>query len=68
MKIILDNGALIPERAYETDAGLDLKTPIPFDILPNESAIVNTGVHVELPIGTVGMIKSRSGLNFKYGM
>lgn len=27
------------------------------------SAIIRTGVHVELPRGTVGMLKSKSGLN-----
>ena len=63
MKIILDEGAFIPERAHETDAGLDLKTPIGFTVGPHDSFVVNTGVHVEIPHGCAGFLKSRSGLN-----
>lgn len=32
------------------------------------SATHDTGVHVEIPEGYVGMIKSKSGLNVKYGL
>ena len=32
------------------------------------SAVFDTGVHVELPEGTVGFLKSKSGLNVKYGI
>lgn len=68
MKIILEPIALMPERAYKTDAGLDLKTPVPITVLPNDDVVVDTGVHIELPLKTVGMIKSRSGLNIKQGI
>lgn len=34
----------------------------------HSSAVINTGVHVELPEGTVGMLKSKSGLNVKHGL
>ena len=33
-----------------------------------ESATFDTGVHIELPLGTVGMLKSKSGLNVRYGI
>ena len=65
MKIKLDEFAFMPERAHGTDAGLDLKAPHSFTIYPHSAEIVDTGVHVELPHGTVGMLKSKSGLNVK---
>lgn len=65
MKIMLDEGAYMPERAHATDAGIDLKTPISVSIPPGGSVIIDTGVHVEIPVGCVGMLKSKSGLNVK---
>ncbi len=68
MKIKLDRGAYMPTRAHDTDAGLDLYA-MKTEIVPaKESAKFDTGVHVELPYGTVGMIKSKSGLNVKHGL
>ena len=68
MKVVLDKGAYLPERAHATDAGLDLRTPIPFSLSRGESVVIDTGVHVELPRGTVGMLKSKSGLNVNHGI
>lgn len=65
LKVKLDNGAYIPERAHPMDAGLDLKTPYDFDLYPGEHKDINTGVHVEIPDGYVGMITSKSGLMLK---
>ncbi len=66
MKIILDKGAYMPVRGHCTDAGLDLKTPVAFCVLPHSSVVVDTGIHIQLPNGTVGMLKSKSGLNVKH--
>lgn len=68
MKIKLDPGAIMPTRAHEADAGLDLYARNPAVILAHSSAIFDTGVHIELPPNTVGMLKSKSGLNVKYGL
>ena len=68
MKIKLDKNAFVPERAHETDAGLDLKSPIKVTIYAHDSVVIDTGVHVELPRGTVGMLKSKSGMNVKCGI
>lgn len=68
MKLKLDHGAYIPERAHLTDAGLDIRTPVRFRIRPGESFCVDTGVHIQLPHNTVGMLKSKSGLNVKHGI
>ena len=76
MKIKLDDGAKMPTRAHETDAGLDLYARETQIIPAKESAVFDTGVHVELPLitvgdqtfKTVGMVKSKSGLNVKFGL
>ena len=68
MKIMLDDGAHMPTRAHSTDAGLDLYSPVDVIIMPQASAVIDTGVHVELPPGSVGFLKSKSGLNVKYGI
>ena len=63
MRIKLDKGAYMPTRAHAADAGLDLYSPETV-IVPRRFAItIDTGVHVELPENTVGMVKSKSGLN-----
>lgn len=63
MKIKLDHGAKAPTRAHSTDAGLDIYSLKDQDIIPYGSAVFHTGVHVELPPNTVGLLKSKSGLN-----
>lgn len=68
MKVKLDYNAYPPERAYATDAGLDLRSTISTRVPAFGSAEIDTGVHIELPEGTVGMLKSKSGLNVKYGI
>lgn len=68
MKIVLDKGAKMPTRAHETDAGLDLYAVEGKFIPAKDSAIFDTGVHVELPEGTTGFLKSKSGLNVKHGI
>ena len=68
MKIKLDKGARIPTRAHSTDAGLDLYARETQIIPAKESAVFDTGVHVELPEGTAGFLKSKSGLNTKHGI
>lgn len=63
VKVTLDEGATLPVRAHPTDAGADLCCREDVTIAPGDSQLVDTGVHVELPHGTVGMLKSKSGLN-----
>lgn len=66
MRIVIDKNAFMPTRAHETDAGLDLYSPIDITVPARGSAIIDTGVHVQLPKGTAGFIKSKSGLNVKH--
>ena len=43
-------------------------SPIDAVIPSRDSFVIDTGVHVELPYGTVGLLKSKSGLNVKHGL
>ncbi len=65
MKVTLDPGAILPTRAHASDAGLDLYALAAVTIPARGHATVDTGVHVAIPEGYVGMLKSKSGLNVK---
>lgn len=67
MKVKLDEGAFKPERAHELDAGYDLRAREKSVAVPaGGSAVFNTGVHMEIPSGFAGFIKSKSGLNVNH--
>lgn len=66
VKVKLDEGAYLPERAHDTDAGADIRTPRGFVVPARGAATIRTGVHVQLPSGTVGILKSKSGLNVNH--
>ena len=68
MKIILDVGAYMPTYAHGADAGMDLRTPVAFIVPAHGSYTVDTGVHMQIPLGQAGFIKSKSGLNVKGGL
>lgn len=65
IKVKLDDGAFAPESAHEDDAGYDLRTPNDVFIPAGGFAIIDTGVHMEIPKGYVGILKSKSGLNVR---
>ena len=68
LKVLLDDGAFVPTSAHEEDAGLDLYA-MDNQIVPAKgSAKFDTGVHVAIPVGYVGFLKSKSGLNVKHGL
>lgn len=69
MNIQLDEGAFMPEYAHPGfDAGADLRSPVDFVVPAHGSVVINTGVHIELAPNTVGMLKSKSGLNVNHGI
>ena len=68
MNVKLDDGAYLPERAHETDAGYDLRTPHRVVLHQHSSVTIDTGVHVQIPEGCVGFLKAKSGLNVKHGI
>lgn len=61
MKIMLDEGAKVT-RAHPFDAGLDLYTREDVCVPMKQNVSIDTGVHVEIPEGYVGLVKSKSGL------
>jgi dUTP pyrophosphatase len=68
IKIKLDKGAIAPSRAHPWDGGLDLYAkegvliPGRQSEYTDNSVIIDTGVHLEIPENWVGLIRSRSGL------
>lgn len=68
LKVVLDPGAIMPTRAHETDAGLDLYAKHNAVIRPNTWANFDTGVHVAIPKDFVGLVTSKSGLMTKEGL
>lgn len=71
INVMLDEGAIVPTRAHSADAGLDLYTPegfMPLSFGEVDNYTVDTGVHMEIPEGYVGMLKSKSGLNVNRGV
>lgn len=68
IKVKLDPGIKTPTRAHNTDAGLDLYSPVYCYFDKGRSVCIDTGVHVEIPEGYVGFLKSKSGLNVNYGI
>ena len=81
---MLDEGAKMPTRAHEFDAGLDLYTPKTVSVHGSKytapiynhgygmvgvgQRVIDTSVHVEIPAGYVGLIKSKSGLMVNNGL
>jgi dUTP pyrophosphatase len=68
MKVMLDNGAYMPERGHDGDAGLDLRTPKWVIVPAHGYATIDTGVHMEIPKGFYGKLESKSGLNVKHSV
>ena len=56
----------MPERAHDTDAGLDLRSKERKKVPMYGSEIFDTGVHIALPPSTAGVLISKSGLNINH--
>jgi deoxyuridine 5'-triphosphate nucleotidohydrolase len=67
IRITLEEGAICPSRGTLYAAGYDLYSMEDVYIGPN-SQVVKTGVHIEIPHGCVGIIKSRSSMSCKNGV
>ena len=68
INVQLDDGAFMPQKAHNLDAGFDLRTPYDGKVGYLGSAVIDTGVHVAIPEGYVGFLKSKSGLNVKHDL
>jgi dUTP pyrophosphatase len=65
---LLEDGARVPSRAHEGDAGLDLHASESARLAPGERASVATGIAVEIPPGHAGLVLPRSGLAARHGV
>jgi dUTP pyrophosphatase len=66
--IKLKDEAILPSRAHEGDAGLDLYSCEAAHVGPGERWSVGTGVGVEIPEGHAGLVLARSGLARDHGI
>jgi dUTP pyrophosphatase len=64
----LHSDAVLPERAYQGDAGLDLAACERIELAPGERAVVGTGLAVAIPEGYAGFVQPRSGLADRHGI
>ena len=62
--------AVIPQRATEKSAGLDLTACIdaPLTVKAGERVLIPTGIAVALPPETVGLVFARSSLGTRHGI
>jgi dUTP diphosphatase len=64
----LDPRAQLPTRAYEHDAGFDLYALEARRLGPGGRGSVRTGIAVEIPEGSAGLVLPRSGLADRHGI
>ncbi|TML96977.1 MAG: dUTP diphosphatase [Actinobacteria bacterium] len=64
----LHEEAVVPERAYAGDAGLDLAACERVELGPGQRALVGTGLAVAIPQGYAGFVQPRSGLAARHGL
>jgi dUTP pyrophosphatase len=60
--------AVVPQRAYTGDAGLDLASCERVELAPGERALVGTGLAVAIPEGYAGFVQPRSWLAARHGL
>jgi dUTP pyrophosphatase len=65
---LIHKDAKMPFRANPGDAGLDLYAVEDRVIKPGESALIPTGIVIELPKETEAQIRPRSGLALKHSI
>ena len=56
----------LPKRATSGSAGYDFFSPLTFELKPQETIKITTGIRVQMEEGWVLKVYPRSGLGFKY--
>jgi dUTP pyrophosphatase len=64
----ISEDAVIPRYAHRGDAGMDLYSIEDKVINPGETALIRTGIQIELPEFTEAQIRPRSGLALKHSV
>ncbi|MDS9471713.1 dUTP diphosphatase [Sporosarcina pasteurii] len=65
---LIHEDAKMPNRANEGDAGLDIFSVEEKIVKAGETALISTGIQMELPKGTEAQIRPRSGLALKHAV
>ncbi len=65
---ILDDDAILPEKAHVSDAGYDLFAAIDCSIAPGARVQIHTKIALQIPDGYVGLIWDKSSLSHKKGL
>lgn len=66
--IKINEDAIIPDYAHPGDAGMDLYAIEDTTIEPMSWKKIGTGLMMELPKGTEGQVRTKSGIAFNYGV
>lgn len=64
----LTQEAQLPAYEHEGDSGMDLRAIAPQTIAPGATALVKTGLAIELPANTEAQVRPRSGLAIKHSV
>lgn len=64
----LHESAIVPRRAFSSDAGIDLFTYDDVTITVGQRTLVKVGLAIEIPVGYEVQIRSRSGNAYKHGV
>lgn len=61
----LNENAILPKYAHDTDAGADITSIEDIEILSGETKLIKTGLALEIPTGYEVQVRPRSGLSLK---
>lgn len=64
----LNKDAIIPNFAHKGDAGMDLYSTEEVTIPPSKTALIKTGISIQLPKMTEAQVRPRSGLALKHSI
>lgn len=64
----LDPSVELPQRAHESDGGMDLRANEMVVLEPLERTLVGTGLAIAIPEGYAGFVIPRSGLALREGL
>jgi dUTP pyrophosphatase len=56
----------LPKRSTKASAGYDFKAPFAFELRPQETVLIPTGIRAIMPENVVLLVFPRSGLGFKF--
>lgn len=64
----LHEAAQLPRYEHVDDSGMDLFAIAPHTIQPGDTALIPTGIAIEIPLGIEAQVRPRSGLALKHAI